>query len=97
MDISTEKKYCSPSCPFFKCARRSLRVISRRHMCLLTGDVCEPKNCNFVICVANKLLPDGRCGREIKRITRPLRIEEKMDIDKSRIRGKLKEIRDELL
>ena len=68
-------------------------------MCTLTADVCEPRNCNFVICVLNKYLPGGICGKEIKRVTRPAKAKayEELKVSKDRIRGKLKEFKEEFL
>lgn len=97
MDKPLEKKYCVPSCPLFKCAKKALRVINKKYMCILTMDECDPTKCNFVICLANKYLPGGICGREIKRITRPIKFKEEIKLSKDRIRGKLREFRDEFL
>ena len=97
MRMIPEKKYCSPLCPFFRCAKKALKIINRKPMCLLTADECDPKNCNFVICLANKYLPGGVCGKEIRRITRPIEFKEEALISKDRIRGKLKEFKDEFL
>ncbi|RLG60357.1 hypothetical protein DRN86_02740 [Candidatus Geothermarchaeota archaeon] len=97
MERSSGVKYCVPSCPFFKCAKRALRVINGKYMCVLTADFCEPTKCNFVICIVNKYLPGGICGKAIKRVTKPIRFSEGIEISKDRIKGKLKDFRDEFL
>jgi hypothetical protein len=50
-----------------------------------------------VICTANKLLSDGRCGKSIRRTTRPLSIDRTLKVDREKIKGKLRDLRDELL
>jgi len=89
-------RYCSPDCPLFRCARKALKKVGRKYVCTLTGDECVPKNCNFASCAINKLLPGGICGKEIRRRTRPIRLEEESPSPTS-FRGKVRGIRDELL
>lgn len=89
---------CHPTCPFFRCAQRALKITDReKRICLLTSEPCTPASCSFVICTANKLLSNGRCGRAVRRVTRPLSIEADQMPLRVRVKGKLKELEDELL
>ncbi len=66
-------------------------------MCILTNETCTPRSCSYVVCTANKLLSNGRCGKSLRRTTRPLSIDQTTKIEREKIKGKLKDMRDELL
>lgn len=67
-----------------------------RKICNLTMDDCVPRSCAYTVCVANKLLPDGLCGRTLRRKTRPISIEKPPDLDRDKLKGKLRDLGDEL-
>ncbi|MFQ5710293.1 MAG: hypothetical protein ACE5GD_00795 [Candidatus Geothermarchaeales archaeon] len=67
-----------------------------KRMCSLTMDICEPRSCAYTVCVAKKVLPNGVCGRTLRRKTRPISIEEGLKLDKEVIKGKLRNLEDEI-
>jgi hypothetical protein len=68
-----------------------------RRICLLTSEPCTPASCSFAICTANKLLSNGRCGKDLRRVTRPLSIEAEQSPVKIKVKGRLKDLEDELI
>jgi len=65
--VLKEPRYCSPNCPFFRCARRALRRNKGRAWCTYTNDFCVGYKCNYAVCIRNRLLNNGLCGLSIKR------------------------------
>lgn len=61
---------CTPLCRFFRCAKRALMIRGNKAWCRWVNDECDPARCSFATCAKRRLLPDGRCGEKIKRITR---------------------------
>jgi len=74
-------KKCTPTCPYFRCAKRAL-IIKRnqRHggnqryrqntgiaICTWANDRCEGSKCTFAFCAKRALLPDGTCGLELRK------------------------------
>ena len=63
-------KKCTPSCKFFRCAKKALAIMGDKFWCLWANDECDVSNCAFATCAKRKLLPGGICGETVKRRTR---------------------------
>ena len=61
---------CTPSCKFFRCAKKALARRGDKFWCLWANDECDVSNCAFAICAKRKLLPGGICGETVKRKTK---------------------------
>jgi len=89
-------EFCSPYCKYFRCARRALIIKGGKRICKLTGEECDPINCQFASCAINRLLPDGRCGlyqeqklrsKKRERILDKIRIEDIDDFEEYMKKG----------
>jgi len=68
--LSTEPRKCEPDCPFFVCKQRALTKRGSSSYCRWVDDLCNVKSCAYASCAKYVLLPDGLCGRSIKRKTK---------------------------
>ncbi len=63
-------KQCTPTCKFFRCQRRALKIIIKNNrrvaVCMDTMSLCDGPKCKYAMCLKRRLLPDGRCGMAIK-------------------------------
>jgi len=62
-------KLCSPSCAFFRCARRALQIRGSKPWCSFINDYCDVKLCAYVQCIRGKLVSGNVCGLTVKRLT----------------------------
>ena len=68
----TELKLCKgPACPHFKCGRNFLRIVKRGYnvsvICTLTNDQCIGYKCQYAICTAHAMDPNGRCLLDLRK------------------------------
>jgi hypothetical protein len=68
--LSTDIRKCVPECTFFVCKQRALIRRGRESYCRWVDDLCDVKSCVYASCMRHALLPDGVCGRSIKRKTK---------------------------
>ncbi|MGQ9513758.1 MAG: hypothetical protein ACUVTL_01700, partial [Thermoproteota archaeon] len=68
--LSTEPRKCVPECSFFVCKQRALIRRGSESYCRWVDDLCNVKSCAYASCMRHVLLPDGLCGRSIKRKTK---------------------------
>ena len=71
-----EAKSCFPACRKFRCGKNALVIHGNKAWCKWTDEPCDPKNCNYAMCISRRLLPGGICGETVKRKTVEKRIED---------------------
>ncbi|MEM2429182.1 MAG: hypothetical protein QW779_01425 [Nitrososphaerales archaeon] len=79
---------CWPKCIWFKCAKRALWIRGNTLWCNWSNENCIGSSCSYALCVRAKMLPQGRCGLVVKRVTTDkIKLEDfKLDV---KIPGKL--------
>jgi len=100
---------CSPTCKFFRCAKRALIIKGKPRqphgkrnppirgliaLCNWAGDLCQGPDCQYAFCERRALLPDGTCRLSLKREQRKVRsIEEEAEKDELKFKLKGKVLR----
>jgi len=64
-----QKRTCSPTCKFFRCAKKAAVYNRDDVWCKWTEDTCDVANCAYTMCTKRRLLPGGICGETVKRKT----------------------------
>lgn len=96
-------KKCTPTCPYFKCAKRALIKRGRKYgrnsrsiiaLCAWANDLCQGAKCTFAYCQKRALLPDGTCGLEQRKRREKIRsIEEEAEKEELKVKLKGKALR----
>ena len=100
--VRTDLKLCKgPACPHFKCGKNFLRIVRRGTnavvVCSLTNDQCIGARCQYAICTAHAMDPQGRCLLDLRSTEKEEElsiIEEakKMDKEIAKIKHHLKKL-----
>ena len=64
--MSFGSKKCFPGCELFRCEQRALVFRGKTSYCRFADDECIPQSCKYTRCVKGKLLPNGKCGLNMK-------------------------------
>jgi len=89
MWINLEGKRCSPSCEFFRCGQKVMERRGKEVYCRFVDDACEGPNCQYAICVRNRLLPNNICSLTVKKTKKTPDIPPEEAIQGVRVKGKL--------
>ncbi len=76
MYVLVQAKPCSPTCEFFRCAKKAAVHRQDGVWCRWTDDMCNVANCTYAMCVKKRLLLRGICGETVKRKTTEKKPEE---------------------
>lgn len=83
-----------PSCQYFICVKKALKIVKGRAICSLTNDPCIGYKCQYAGCSAHAMAPNGECtlNRADKNIRELDEEARRMDKDLSKIKSRLKKL-----